>query len=150
LAHQEEQPARPTSPSRARRQRGPTGQSLIRTFAHAFLLLPITPTCGARLVAVTRAHETNRSSRCSQGPTYHHFVARPRQRSSRDPRQAPATFPSMPPPAEPLQTGHIASGHASFLPSFILLLGVEYGINSPPPRTIVEEGRDPPQLSNPR
>jgi hypothetical protein len=88
-------------------------------------------------------------SLCS-GPTYHHFVARPGQLSSRDPRCAPATFPSLLPPAEPPLTGHIAFEGASFLPSSILLLEVEYGINSLVPRTIAEEGRDLLPLSNPR
>jgi hypothetical protein len=65
------------------------------------------PTYGARSAAVTRAHVTTRSSRCARGPPIT-TSSRPGQRSSRDPRRAPATFPSLLPPAEPPLTGHIA------------------------------------------
>jgi hypothetical protein len=46
----------------------------------------------------------------------------------------------MPPPAEPPLTSHIAFGRTSYLPYSILLLGVEFEIDPPPPRTIAEKG----------
>jgi hypothetical protein len=46
----------------------------------------------------------------------------------------------MPPPAEPPLTSHIAFGRTYYLPNYILLLGVEFGIDPPPPRTIAEKG----------
>jgi hypothetical protein len=121
-------------PSLRRRHAGQPGQS------RACFLPPRYADPWCPLASATRAHESNRSSRCARGPTYHHFVARPGQRRSQDPRRAPATFPSMPPPAEPPLTSHIAFGRTSYLPYSILLLGVEFGIDPPPPRTIAEKG----------
>jgi hypothetical protein len=45
----------------------------------------------------------------------------------------------MSPPAEPPLTSHIAFGRTSYLPYSILLLGVEFGIEPPPSRTIAEK-----------
>jgi hypothetical protein len=85
---------------------------------------------------------TNRTGRLATlgGPTCHHFIVRPRQRRSRNPRRAPAMFPSIPPLAEPPLTSHIAFGRTSYLPYSILLLGVEFEIDPLPPRTIAEKG----------
>ena len=55
----------------------------------------------------------------------------------------------MPPPAEPPLTSHIAFGRTSYLPYSILLLGVEFGIDPPPSRTIAEK-REAAAVGKPR